>query len=113
VIVVNCSVSAKIYARALAAGAGEGSDESVLQVPLANYLMPAVAVSHSSSTPKMHEVATLCTGRSFTNEGFNTQKNGGFALEHAYSKKPVASKVFYFLLQMAHLLFHLPFSNDF
>ena len=41
------------------------------------------------------------------NEGFNTQKNGGFALEHAYSKDPVASKVFYFLLQAAHLLFQL------
>jgi len=41
------------------------------------------------------------------NEGFNTQKNGGFALEHAYSKDPVASKVFYFLLQVAHLLFQL------
>jgi len=41
------------------------------------------------------------------NEGFNTQKNGGFALEHAYSQDPVASKVFYFLLQVAHLLFQL------
>jgi hypothetical protein len=51
VIVVNCSGFAKIYARALVAGAGDGSDESVLQVLLANYLMPAVAISHSSSTP--------------------------------------------------------------
>jgi hypothetical protein len=41
------------------------------------------------------------------NEGFNTQKNGGFALEHAYSEHPVASKVFYFLLQIAHLLSQL------
>jgi len=41
------------------------------------------------------------------NEGFNTQKNGGFALEHAYSEDPVASKVFYFLLQIAHLLSQL------
>jgi hypothetical protein len=40
-------------------------------------------------------------------EVFNTQKNGGFALEHAYSKDPVASKVFYFLLQVAHVLFQL------
>jgi hypothetical protein len=41
------------------------------------------------------------------NEGFNVQKNGGFDLEHAYTTDPVASKVFYFLLQMAHLLAQL------
>ncbi len=41
------------------------------------------------------------------NEGFNTQKNGGFALEHAYSKNLVAGKVFYLLLQAAHLLSQL------
>jgi hypothetical protein len=41
------------------------------------------------------------------NEGFNVQKNGGFDLEHAYSTDPVASKVFYFLLQIAHLLAQL------
>jgi len=41
------------------------------------------------------------------NEGFNVQKNGGYALEHAYSRHPTASKVFYLLLQMAHLLAQL------
>ena len=41
------------------------------------------------------------------NEGFNVQKNGGFDLEHAYTTDPVASKVFYLLLQMAHLLAQL------
>jgi hypothetical protein len=41
------------------------------------------------------------------NEGFNVQKNGGFDLEHAYTTDPVASKVFYFLLQIAHLLTQL------
>jgi len=41
------------------------------------------------------------------NEGFNNQKNGGFELEHPYSQNPIASKVFYFLLQLAHLLFQL------
>jgi len=41
------------------------------------------------------------------NEGFNVQKNGGFNLEHAYTRDPVASKVFYFLLQIAHLLAQL------
>jgi DDE family transposase len=41
------------------------------------------------------------------NEGFNAQKNDGFALEHAYSQNETAAKVFYFLLQIAHLLFQL------
>jgi hypothetical protein len=41
------------------------------------------------------------------NEGFNVQKNGGFRLEHAYSKNATAAKVFYFLLQIAHLLSQL------
>jgi len=35
------------------------------------------------------------------------QKNGGFNLEHAYTRDPVGSKVFYFLLQIAHLLAQL------
>jgi len=38
------------------------------------------------------------------NEGFNTQKHGGFALEHAYSLDENAGKILYFLLQLAHLL---------
>ena len=41
------------------------------------------------------------------NEGFNVQKNGGFELEPAYSQNVTAAKVFYFLLQIAHLLFQL------
>ena len=41
------------------------------------------------------------------NEGFNVQKNGGFRLEHAYSQNATAAKVFYFLLQIAHLLVQL------
>ena len=41
------------------------------------------------------------------NEGFNVQKNGGFDLEHAYTTNPVASKIFYLLLQIAHLLAQL------
>lgn len=41
------------------------------------------------------------------NEGFNVQKNGGFRLEHAYSENATAAKVFYFLLQIAHLLTQL------
>jgi hypothetical protein len=41
------------------------------------------------------------------NEGFNVQKNGGYALEHPYSQNVTAAKIFYFLLQIAHLLSQL------
>jgi len=41
------------------------------------------------------------------NEGFNTQKNGGFNLEHAYSTNVFAVKNFYLLLQVAHILIQL------
>jgi len=41
------------------------------------------------------------------NEGFNSQKHGGFELEHPYSQDETARKIFYFVLQMAHLLFQL------
>lgn len=41
------------------------------------------------------------------NEGFNSQKNGGFEMEHAYSEDRTAGKVFYFLMQIAHLIFQL------
>ncbi|MGH9914949.1 MAG: transposase family protein [Pyrinomonadaceae bacterium] len=41
------------------------------------------------------------------NQGFNSQKHGGFALEHLYSHDYTSAKVFYFLLQIAHLFFQL------
>lgn len=41
------------------------------------------------------------------NEGFNVQKNGGYALEHRYSEHADAGKIFYLLLQIAHLLAQL------
>jgi hypothetical protein len=41
------------------------------------------------------------------NEGFNVQKNGGYALEHVYSQNATAGKIFYLLLQIAHLLSQL------
>ena len=40
-------------------------------------------------------------------EGFNVQKCGGYGLEHVYTQNPTAAKVFYFLLQIAHLLSQL------
>jgi len=63
-------------------------------------------------TVKTNKVTTLANegGRirwKIENEGFNVQKNGGFNLEHAYTREPVASKVFYFLLQIAHLIAQL------
>lgn len=36
------------------------------------------------------------------NQGFNTQKTLGFALEHPYSEDQAGMKVYYFLLQIAH-----------
>lgn len=51
-----------------------------------------------------------CAGRDrwkIENQGFNSQKRGGFALEHLYSHDYTSAKVFYFLLQMAHLFFQL------
>ncbi len=41
------------------------------------------------------------------NEGFNVQKKGGYELEHAYTNHPNSAKVFYYLLQIAHLLTQL------
>lgn len=37
------------------------------------------------------------------NEGFNSQKTGGYEMEHAFSTDNVAMKHFYFLLQIAHI----------
>lgn len=63
-------------------------------------------------TVKAKQVITLANegGRirwKIENEGFNVQKNGGYELEHAYTHDPVASKVFYLLLQIAHLIAQL------
>ena len=41
------------------------------------------------------------------NEGFNVQKNKGYALEHIYTHDTVSAKVFYLLLQIAHTLAQL------
>jgi hypothetical protein len=37
------------------------------------------------------------------NEGFNVLKNGGFALEHVYSRNPAAAKHYFLLMLAAHL----------
>jgi hypothetical protein len=46
------------------------------------------------------------------NEGFNVQKRGGYGLEHAYTNHPNSAKVFYFLLQIAHLLAQLLYKGN-
>jgi hypothetical protein len=41
------------------------------------------------------------------NEGFNVQKTGGYKLEHAYSNHENGIKVYYLVLQIAHMLIQL------
>lgn len=41
------------------------------------------------------------------NEGFHVQKQGGYAMEHAYAQDPTAAKNFYLLLQIAHIFVQL------
>jgi hypothetical protein len=59
------------------------------------------------SRPSVVEVATKGGRERWReeNEGFNTQKNSGLNLEHAYSRTSWAA--YYFLLQIAHLLLQL------
>ena len=38
------------------------------------------------------------------NQGFNTQKNGGYGLEHAFCSDNKGAKNFYLLLQIAHMI---------
>ena len=51
--------------------------------------------------------ATAETGRlrwKIENEGFNTQKNYGYCLEHMYSKKYQGMKNHYYLIQIGHMI---------
>jgi hypothetical protein len=41
------------------------------------------------------------------NAGFNSQKNGGYELEHVYGSDKDLLKCFYFLLQIAHMILQL------
>ncbi|TFG38956.1 MAG: transposase family protein [Candidatus Aminicenantes bacterium] len=41
------------------------------------------------------------------NEAFNVQKNGGYNLEHAYTQNENGMKIYYLLLQVAHLIMQL------
>lgn len=46
------------------------------------------------------------------NQGFNAQKTGGYCLEHAYTNDPNAAKIFYYLLQIAHIFFQLLYNGS-
>ncbi|MCK5055537.1 MAG: hypothetical protein KAT34_02710, partial [Candidatus Aminicenantes bacterium] len=46
------------------------------------------------------------------NQGFNSQKNEGYNLEHAYSKNYNAEKCFYHLMQIAHIINQLMQHNS-
>ena len=66
----------------------------------------------TSFTVTRDTVATIATdgGRprwKIENQGFNTQKNGGYNLEHAYSHDPNVIKCYYYLLQIAHTIMQL------
>lgn len=60
----------------------------------------------STNTPTLANQAGRLRWK-IENEGFNLQKNGGFALEHVFSHDETAHKVFYLLLQIALLFFQL------
>jgi len=46
------------------------------------------------------------------NEGFNVQKNGGYELEHGYTTDVNGAKVFYYCLQIAHMLAQLLYKGS-
>ncbi len=60
----------------------------------------------STNTPTLANQAGRLRWK-IENEGFNFQKHGGFALEHAFSHDETAHKIFYLLLQIALLFFQL------
>ena len=62
-------------------------------------------VSANNVTPLANEAGRIRW--KIENEGFNVQKNGGYELEHAYTNNPTSAKIFYFLLQIAHMLAQL------
>jgi hypothetical protein len=61
-------------------------------------------------TPQNVETITQQGGRqrwTIENAGFNTQKNGGYELEHVYGRDEDLLQSFYLLLQIAHLIWQL------
>jgi hypothetical protein len=60
----------------------------------------------STNAPTLANQAGLLRWK-IENEGFNLQKNGGFALEHVFSHHETAHKIFYLLLQIALFFFQM------
>jgi len=46
------------------------------------------------------------------NQGFNAQKTGGYRLEHGYTTDSNAAKIFYYLLQIAHIIAQLLYNGS-
>jgi hypothetical protein len=46
------------------------------------------------------------------NQGFKAQKTEGYELEHAYTNDPNAAKIFYYLLQIAHMIGQLLYQGS-
>jgi len=46
------------------------------------------------------------------NQGFKAQKRGGYELEHAYTAHPNSAKIFYYLLQIAHIIAQLMYKGS-
>lgn len=46
------------------------------------------------------------------NQGFKAQKTEGYDLEHAYTNNPNAAKIFYYLLQIAHMIGQLLYNGS-
>jgi hypothetical protein len=67
-------------------------------------------VSHKNVTTLANEGGRMRW--KIENEGFNVQKKGGYELEHAYTNDPNSAKIFYFLLQIAHLLAQLLYKGN-
>jgi hypothetical protein len=70
--------------------------------------------NHTVTCENIWALAHAARGRwKIENEGFNEQKNyGDLNLEHAYSTDPNASKVFYLVLQLAHMIQQLLYKSD-
>lgn len=46
------------------------------------------------------------------NQGFNTQKTGGYCLEHGYTTNQNSAKIFYYILQVAHTISQLLYKGS-
>jgi hypothetical protein len=75
-------------------------------------LRPAGRATHTSFTIKPGNADDIANkggrlGWKIENEGYNVQKNHGYAMEHVFSGHPNASRVFYLFLLLAHFFTQL------